>query len=138
MIEKDERRKQYLDYDGRFEEMMEDIKNDEEWYPETYRDVFLLAACYAVKRNLEPVKIQADQKNQQKQIRISEVIKEHHRIILRLIAFHTTNNIESLRDDNEVYEIAETYANAGLLEIFDHYYKRVDSPSFKFAEIALS
>ncbi len=137
MGDDEDARKQYLDYDKKFEDMMDQIKDDTEWYCETYRDVFLLGACYAVNKNLPPKPLNKNTRNQKNKIRISEVIRESHRAILKVIAFSSQKNIEILLKEGKYFDIAEMYANAGLEEIQNKYFNKTDSPSFEFAEIVI-
>ena len=129
--------KQYLDYDKEYEEMMSKIKDNNEWYPVTFQDVFFLAIGYAIKKKLNPLTLNPKSKNQENKIRISVVIKEKDNTYLKTVAFWHTKNVETIKDLNAVYEIAEMYANAGLKDIKENFFNIIENPTFKLSEITL-
>ena len=135
MMNPDETTKLYLDYDLEYEDMVGDIKESDNWFPNTYLDIFILAASLAIKKNLVPIPLNEKSLNQGNQIRISVVVKDKHNTFFRIMAFWHTKDIEIVKDMNKVYEIAEMYANAGLCEIKQEYFNIVDNPTFQLAEM---
>jgi len=126
--------KTYLQHNSDYHAIMEEMKNKPEYFPETFRDIFLLGMVYAIKNNLEPTDIPDGKK--QSSIRIPEVINDDHRFMFQVIAYWKTGKIESIIDENFYFSIAEKYANTGIKEIIDKVYKS-DNPSFTLAELAL-
>ena len=137
MLDSYETTKLYLDYDNEFEEMVGEIKENKNWFPETYLDVFVLAVSIAVKKQLDPIPLNKKSINQKNQIRIGIVVKDKHKTFLRAVAFSHTRDIEVVKNLDKVYEIAEIFANAGLKEISEEYFNKVENPSFKLAELGI-
>ena len=129
--------KLYLDYNAEYEEIVGDIKENNNWFPETYLDAFVLAVGIALKKKLEPIPLNKKTINQKNQIRIGIVVKDKHKTFFRSVAFSHTKNIEVIKDMDRVYEIAEMYANAGLKEISEEYFNKVENPSFILAEMGI-
>jgi len=130
-----ERKKIFLEHNSDYHQMMEDLKVDDEYHTDSFRDVFLLGMCYAVFNNLDPIELQQGKKKQS--IRIGEVINKDHLFLIRIVAYSYTKDYAILSDDNKCYEIAEKFANAGLKEISEIYYKKEDYPSFKLSKLIL-
>ena len=138
MLEHKETMKQYLEYDKEYEEMVGEIKESDNWFPQTYLDIFILAISLAVKKQLDPIPLNQKSINQINQIRIvSSGIKDKHNTFFRVIAFWHTKDIEIVKDINKVYEIVEMFANAGLKDIKQEYFNVVDNPTFLLAEMGI-
>jgi hypothetical protein len=137
MVDPSETTKLYLDYDKEYEEMVGEIKEDKNWFPETYLDAFVMAVSVAVKKQLDPVHLNKKALNQKNQIRIGIVVKDKHKTFFRAVAFSHTKNIDVIKNMDTVYEIAETFANAGFKEISEEYFNKVENPSFQLAEMAV-
>ena len=111
-------------------------KKQTKFYTKTIRDVFMLGLAYALKKDLKPVPLKSNKKQQS--IRIKEVIHDKHKFILQIIAYWITKDPECVADERLIYEMAEEYANAGLVdliqnqEILDEGY-----PSFTLGRLAL-
>ena len=133
----EENKKLYLDYDKEYEEMMGEIKDHNEWYPVTFQDVFFLAIGYSIKKSLKPIPLNPKSRNQENRIRISVVIHEKDNTYLKAVAFWHTKDIETIKNLNAVYEIAEMYANAGLKDIKENFFNVSENPTFKLAEITM-
>jgi hypothetical protein len=129
--------KLYLDYNKEYEEMMSEIKDHNEWYPVTFQGVFFLAIGYAIKKSLKPLPLNPKSKNQENKIRISVVINDKDNTYLKAVAFWHSKDIETIKNLNTVYEIAEEYANAGLKDIKENFFNITENPTFKLAEITL-
>jgi len=126
--------KTFLNYNSDFHEKMEDMKKDESYFTDSFRDLFILGMCYAAKNSLKPLELGEVKK--QDTIRIGEVIKEDHMFLFKVLAFSHTKDYKVLSNETQVYELAEKFANAGIKEIIDKYYK-TDYPSFELAAVAL-
>jgi hypothetical protein len=137
MLDPYETTKLYLDYNKDYEEMVGDIKEDKNWFPETYLDAFVIAVSVAVKKQLDPIPLNKKEINQKNQIRIGIVVKDKHKTFFRAVAFSHTKNIEIIKNMDSVYEIAEMFANAGFREISDEYFNKVENPSFQLAEMGM-
>lgn len=125
--------KTFLNYDIDFHEKMDDMINNDSYFTNYFRDVFILGMCYAAKKSLKPLDLERGKK--QSTIRISEVIHENEMFLIRVLAFSYTKDYRVLSDEMQLYELAEKFANAGIKEIIDNYYK-TDYPSFELAEVA--
>jgi len=130
-----ERKKIFLEHNSDYHEMMEDLKVDEEYYTDSFRDIFLLGMCYAAFNQLDPIELEQGKRKQS--IRIGEVINKDHLFLIKILAYSHTKDYSILSNDNKCYEIAEKFANAGLKEIFEEYYKKEDYPSFKLSRAVL-
>ncbi|OPY36399.1 MAG: hypothetical protein A4E35_01938 [Methanoregula sp. PtaU1.Bin051] len=129
--------KLYLDYDKEYEDLVGELKENENWFPETYLDAFILAVSIAVKKQLEPIPLNKKSINQKNQIRIGIVVKDKHKTFFRAVAFSYLKDIEIIKNMDKVYEIVEMFANAGLKEISEEYFNKVDNPTFLLAEMGL-
>jgi len=129
-------RKTFLNHNKEFHEQMLDMGDEKnlDFYTKTLRDVFILGLVYAIKKSLKPTDLKEGQK--QNSIRIPEVINEDHKFLFRVIAYSHTKDYRVLGDEKQFYELAEKFANTGIKEIIDKYYK-TDYPAYKIAEIAL-
>jgi hypothetical protein len=126
--------KTFLNYDIEFHEKMEDMKKNKSYFTDSFRDVFILGMCYAAKKSLKPLELGEVKK--QDTIRIGEVIKEDHMFLFKVLAFSHTKDYKVVSNETQLYKLAEEFANAGIKEILDKYYK-ADYPSFGLAAVAL-
>ncbi len=128
--------KTFLSHNKKFHEQMLDMANEKnlDFYTKTLRDVFILGLVYAIKESLKLTDLKEGQR--QNSIRIPEVINDDHRFLFRVIAYSRTKDYRVLGDEKQFYELAEKFANTGVKEIVDKYYK-TEYPAFKLAEIAL-
>lgn len=126
--------KRFLDYDNDFHEKMEDMKEGKSYFTNSFLDIFMLGMCYAAKKSLKPLDLE-EVKKKQDTIRM-DYVREDHKFLIRVVAFSHTKDYRVLSDEMQLYEFAEKFANAGIKEIIDKYYK-TDYPSFELAAGAL-
>jgi hypothetical protein len=136
--------KTYLTYNKDFHEKMRDIagldprtRGRNPWFTESLRDIFILGMCYAVKKGLAPKEIEERKKDLQESIRINQVIHEDQKFLFRVVAVYLTKDYRTLANDQDVYDLAEKFANAGLEELLNTCYGKWENPSFDLAKMAL-
>ena len=126
--------KRFLDYNIDFHEKMENMLKDKNYFTNSFLDVFMLGMCYAAKKSLKPLDLE-EMKKKQDTIRM-DYVREDHKFLIRVVAFSHTKDYKLLSDETQLYDLAEKFANAGIKEILDNYYK-TDYPSFELATVAL-
>lgn len=126
--------KTFLQHNSELHETMNKMKDSKQYPAETLRDMFILGMCYASKKSLTPLKLEEGKK--QSSIRIPEVINDDHKFLFKVLAYAHARDYNMILNEEKFYELAEQFANSGMKEIIDVYYK-TDYPSFKLAEVGL-
>lgn len=109
--------------------------NDSEVAPfRTMKDVFMTAACFGYRRGLsQPIS------GAKRQIFHWAQFSEQIDIpILKAIAISTSGNVQILADQEQIVQIAEGYANAGIQDLQSHLASRVDQPLWALVSLIRS
>jgi len=133
----EETKKNFLEHNKKFhDEVIVMAKKKNKFFTSTIRDVIILAMSYAVRKRLKPIELKTGEKKQS--IRIKEVIHDKHRFMFQILVYWYTKDLEKINEESILFDFAERYANAGLIELIENEeIMKEDYPSYNLANFAL-